>query len=193
LLLASSFSKAAADWSRDGRVLLYSSNDPKNLWDLWVLPFDADGKAQEPNAFLTTAASECCGQFSPDGRWIAYQSTLSGAWEIYVRPFPNRDAEWLISSSGGTQPRWSSDGKELFYVAPDSALMAVSVNANGEALRAGPPIRLFQPRICGYANPVSRQQFDVSSDNRFLVNVTIDDEASVPITLLLNWRPPGQK
>jgi Tol biopolymer transport system component len=189
LLLESAQNKCANSWSPDGRFLLYRSQEPKTGYDLWVLPLDGDKK---PFVFLSTPFEERTGEFSPDGKWVAYQSTESGRYEIYVRPFPGPGGQWQVSTSGGIQPRWRRDGRELYYIAPDGTLMAAAVAANGAAFEPGVPMALFRPRIWGGGtNTGSRQQYDVAADGRFLVNLTTGDESTAPITLLMNWRPPA--
>ena len=120
------------------------------------------------------------------------QSTESGQYEIYVRPFPGPGGQWQVSTSGGIQPRWRPDGRELYYVAPDGTLMAAGVAVRGAAFEPGIPVGLFQPRIWGGGTNNNRQQYDVADDGRFLVNVAIGDESTVPITLLMNWTPPAR-
>ena len=116
LLLATPQNKAPVDWSPDGRFVLYRSPGPMTGFDLWALPLDGDRK---PFPVVQTTFEERDGQFSPDGKWIAYQSNESGRVEIYVQPFPGTGRKERISTSGGTQVRWRRDGKELFYIALD--------------------------------------------------------------------------
>jgi hypothetical protein len=95
-----------------------------------------------------------------------------------------------VSTSGGIQARWSSDGRELYYIAPNGTLMAVPITMKGTALEPGTPVALFQTRIWGGgANATQGQQYDVAPDGRFLINVVTKDAAAAPITLLLNWKP----
>jgi dipeptidyl aminopeptidase/acylaminoacyl peptidase len=186
LLLDSPQDKAANSWSPDGRFLLYTNMDPKTGPDLSVLPLDGDRK---PFVFLSTRFDERVGQFSPDGRWVAYQSNESGRNEVYVRPFPGPGGQSQVSTSGGIQTRWRRDGQELYYIAPDGKLMAVPIAVKGGTLEPCVPVVLFQTRIWGGGtNTLSRQQYDVVPDDRFLINVTTED-ATNPITLLLNWKP----
>ena len=102
---------------------MYDERDPKTKYDLWVLRLDGDKK---PFPFLRTGFNENNGQFSPDGRWVAYRSDESGRDEIYVRSFSPDAADastgvkWMISNNGGTDPRWRGDGSELHYIAPDA-------------------------------------------------------------------------
>jgi Tol biopolymer transport system component len=167
--------------------LLFRSIDPQTGFDLWVLPFSGDKK---PFPFLKTAFDERNGRFSPDSKWIAYQSNESGRSEIYVQPFPGPGAKLQISANGGIQPRWNKNGKEIFYVSSDSHMMAAPVKLlpDGQALETGTPAALFPVRIFGGGVPDnSKQQYDVSSDGqRFLVNLDADEGAASPITLKLN-------
>jgi eukaryotic-like serine/threonine-protein kinase len=189
LLLESKQDKTAMSYSPDGRFLLYRTQDPKTGSDLWVLPLEGNRK---PFAFLNTPFDERSGVFSPDGKWIAYQSNESGRIEIYVRPFPGPGGQWQISTAGGIQPRWSHDGKELYYIAPDEKLMAAAIAVKAVALEPGVPVALFQTRIWGGGtNANNKQQYDVTADGRFLINITTEDDAASPITLLQNWRPPS--
>jgi Tol biopolymer transport system component len=113
-----------SDWSSDGRFLTYYRTDPKTGLDIWVLPLDGDRK---PFPLIQTEFNESQSQFSPDGRWVAYVSDETGGPQIYVQSFPKLTGKWQVSTDGGTQPRWRHDGKELFYLALDQQLMAVTV------------------------------------------------------------------
>src|ERR1700674_3868764 len=120
--------KLVTDWSRDGKYLLYSQNDPKTSLDLWALPLDGD---RRPAPVLQGPFFESGGQFSPDGKWIAYHSTESGRFEVYIRAFPSSAGKWQISNrGGGAIPRWRGDGKELFYMSSDFKMMAVTIRAS---------------------------------------------------------------
>ena len=133
--------KLPLDWSSDGRFLLFEAREPLGAKaKLWVLPLSGDRKAF---SLLQTPFSESLGAFSPDGRWIAYVSDESGRPEVYVQTFPVSTAKWRVSTNGGTQPRWRRDGKEIFYLASDSRLMAVAVSA-GASFEAGIPAALFE-------------------------------------------------
>ena len=168
--------KVPCDWSPDGRLLMYYVPDPKTGTDLWVLP---EG-TRVPFLFLRTSANELWGQFSPDGRWVAYQSNETGRYEIYVRPFAGQGGPLPISTAGGVYPRWSRDGKELYFIAPDAKMMAVSIRATATMLEAGAPATLFQTRrLGGGLNVIGRShQYDVARDGRFLINVDAEDSAS---------------
>lgn len=136
--------------------------------------------------FLATKTNETSGQISPDGRWVAYASDESGDWEIYVTSFPDAAGKWQVSRGGGTEPRWRSDGKEIFYIGPLGTLTSVPVNSEG-TLSTGSPSQLFQ--IHGRA-PISSTDlftYDVAKDgNRFLVNRYAKPEHVQPLTLVLD-------
>lgn len=106
----------STDWSPDGRHLLYEEHDPDTRWDLWVLPVSSDRK---PEPFVQTPSNEMQGQFSPDGRLVAYVSDETNRNEVYVQTFPASAHRWQVSTGGGSQPRWRRDGRELFYARLD--------------------------------------------------------------------------
>jgi Tol biopolymer transport system component len=183
-------------WSPDGRVLLYATQHPGTGPDLWAVPLAGERK---PFPVVQTPFEETTGQFSPDGRWVAYQSNESGPAQIYVRSFPGPGGQWQVSTTGGRQPRWRPDGKELFYVAPDARLMAVSIaaGADRQTLEAGAPVPLFRTRLASGSNipggVMSRPQYAVASDGRFLMNVAVEGATAPPITVVLNWDGPLKK
>ena len=136
-------------------------------------------------------ANERDGQFSPDGKWVAYQSNESGRQEIYVKRFPDGTDKTVVSSDGGAQVRWRGDGRELYYVALSGHLMAVPITVRADGrLESNTPSALFPTHI-GPAVPSSfHQQYAVSADGEtFFMNTVIDESTSTPITVLLNWRP----
>jgi hypothetical protein len=101
-------------------------------------------KPGEPKPFVNSVFNEGQPTFSPDGRWLAYMSDESGSNEVYVRPFPGPGGKWQISTGGGLYPKWSRDGKELFYRTGDSKIMVVSYTAFGDSFRADKP-QLWSP------------------------------------------------
>jgi len=161
-------------WTRDGRVLAFTENT-----DIWLLRIDA-GRKREP--FLRTPDKEFAAAFSPDGRWLAYQANDTKRDEIYVRPFPTGDGKWQVSTHGGVTPRWSTDGKELFYLADDTLMVA--------AITPGPTFQAAAPRpLFRHALP-----WNYDGDSRF--SVTPDGEhflmlqpagAPFQIQVTLNW------
>jgi len=166
--------------------LLYGELNPKTGRDLWVLPIT--GKDRRPRAVADTPFEERNGQFSPDGRWLAYETNESGVFQIVVQPFPEPAGKWQVSTNGGVQPRWRADGKELYFIAPDGKLMSVPTAVSGSSFEAGTPVALFQTRIAGGQAAAFRPQYSVSRDGRLLINQLVDT-AAPPITLILNWHP----
>ncbi len=121
--------------SRDGRYLIYSGPGESTDPDLFVVALEEGGK---PELFLGTRFEELDARFSPDGRWVAYQSDESGHEEIYVRPFPGPGGRWQVSSGGGVTPRWSPDGSRLFFLQA-AQLYEVDIRVEGDAVQAGRP------------------------------------------------------
>ncbi len=190
LLLATPNTKVPDQWSHDGRFLVYSELDSKTGWDVWVLPMTPDAAGnRKPVSFLRTPFNELYGQLSPDGRWMAYTSDESGQREVYVRPFPASDGIWRISTSGGEQPRWRADGKELFYVGLDSKMTAVTVQAGTTpkpALDVGAAVPLFETQI-GEGSGHVAFQYDVTADGKRFVIATNTASAASSLTVAVNW------
>ena len=189
ILFEDQTNKTPSGWSPDGRVVLY------------VLPGDdlmgVDVESRKSFPVAQTTANEGWGDFSPDGRFLAYQSNESGQFEIYVRTFPGAEGKWLVSNAGGTQPRWGRDGKELFYIAPDERLMAVSLRADktGRELDVATAVPLFRTNlVTASATGVltiaagPKQQYVVAADGRFLMIVPAAESATpAPISIVVNW------
>lgn len=182
ILLESDAEKHAMDWSRDGRFVLFSQIDPagETSRDIWVLPMQAERK---PYPLVQTPFREDYPHFSPNGRWVAYQSNESGRDEIYVTPFPGAGGKWEVSAGGGIQPIWSADGKELFYLSTDDRIMAFDVRERDSTIEFGTPQPLFQAPV--FAAPGWR--YDAAADGqRFLVLVS-KEEGPAPVTLVVHW------
>ena len=166
------------DWSRDGKYILYTQDT-----DLWFVTLPE----LKSSLFLKAPSVLRNGQFSPDGKWVAYSSNESGKWEIYVTSFPEPRGKWQVSAGGGEQPRWRGDGKELFYISSDGKIMAAPVTT-GANFDASTPVALFQvtPR-----QPVPIYDlfvYDVSRDGqRFLINTELKQAGSAPMSIVLNW------
>src|SRR5262249_51087353 len=125
-----------SDISPDGHFAVFTKVDPVTGQDLWLLPLAGD---KTPKPYLMTNQNEFDARFSPDGRWVAYVSSESGEFEVYVQSFPNLGRAKRISVNGGDCPIWRKDGKELHYIALDHKLMAVAVNGAGPLFQASPP------------------------------------------------------
>ena len=144
-----------------------------------------------PLVIVNTPFEERNGQFSPDGRWVAYTTNESGRFEVVVQSFPKPTGKWQVSTGGGMQPRWPADGRELYFIAPDGKLMAASVTTSGATFTAATPVALFQTRIRGGRTGVTNKAlYAVSPDGRFLILESVEEAGLPPITLLLNWKPP---
>jgi Tol biopolymer transport system component len=188
LLRSDLMRKLPYDWSSDGRYLLYGLRDPRTKGDLWVLPMTGDRK---PFALANTAFDETNGQFSPDMRWVAYQSDESGATEIHVQPFPpgaGGGGNVMVSIGGGYQPRWRrKDGKELFYFTGDGKLMVVDV-APGSILKMSVPRVLFSPPIWAGGSAMEVHRWDVTADGQRFLIPTLTQGTAAPFTVVLNWQ-----
>lgn len=172
-------------WSHDGKYLLLSLESGTTYSpSLYVVPMEGDRK---PTPYFESAFSVNQAQFSPDDRWVAYVSDESGSNEVYVRRFPDSGERIRISNSGGYWPRWSRDGRELFYVETGSAkLMSVKLRY-GKTLEADVPETLFDtrlPRVTG-----SAARYDVMPDGRRFVMVRDPETLRPdPLKVILNWQ-----
>ena len=186
LVLHTDHEKWPDDWSHDGRYVIYEERT--NQDDLWVLPLAGDRK---PVALTRTQFSENHPQFSPDDRWIAYQSNQSGRWEVYIQPFisnsigdPTLGAIYQVSRGGGQRPVWRADGKELVYLASDGRVVAVDVTTSPR-LQTGTTRLLFQSS----ASSANLPRLQISGDGqRFLLRSLVADGGSGAITVVLNWQ-----
>ena len=178
-----------SDWSRDGRFFAYSQFDTETHFDIWVLPLTDDGK---PFPFLRTQFNEVTMKFAPDGRWVAFASDASGRLEVYLRSFPEGGDEVRVSASGGSEPQWRHDGKELFYFSGDGQLMAVPV-VTGKTITVGKPVALFDLKAVGVFDigPIKSGLFpifDPSPDGQRFVTIVGGNRAALPITVVLDWK-----
>lgn len=148
---------------------------------------------RQVQTLLQGAYSHRNGVVSPDGHWMAYEADSAGPgrFEIYVRPFPAVErGQWLVSAGGGTRPVWTRDGRELFYVAPDGALMMVSVDPRGATWSASRPERLLVPGYYTLAGGDFSTSYDVSRDGQRFLMVKSDDDArptDARIVVVRNW------
>jgi len=173
-----------SDWSRDGKYILYCRGS-----DLGLLTYPE----LKSSIFLKAPSVLRNGQFSPDGKWVAYASNESGKWEIYVTSFPDARGKWQISSGGGEQPRWRGDGKELFYLSLDGKMMAAPVTT-GAHFDAGTPVALFQSTPRQPVLVYDLFVYDVSRDGeRFLINTQVKQGESAPMSVVLNWTAKLEK
>ena len=167
---------------------MFRENNPDTSFDILALKLS---DLQTPIPVLRTPAGERDAQFSPDAKWIAYESNSTGVSEIFIHPFPGPGREQLISKHGGAQVRWRRDRKELFYIALDGQMISVPIRfASDGTLNPGEAEPLFMTRVGGVVQSAQKQQYVVSDDGRkFLMSVVVADAPS-PINLILNWPLP---
>jgi Tol biopolymer transport system component len=170
-------------WSLDGKLLLCTMQSilsGASGSKLLLIPVSGG----DPVVFVPSQSGETNGQISADGKWAAYASNESGAWEIYVTTFPGGVGKWQVSRGGGSEPRWRGDGKEIFYLGPTGMLMAVPVNS-GESFSSGTPAPLFQVRARAPISSTDLFTYDVTKDGqRFLVNQYVKPEHVAPLTIV---------
>ena len=187
LLLRSNDDKRALGWSRDGRFLLYATSKNLGTEQMWVLPMKGE---PNPIPFTHSRFDETDGKFSPDGRWVAYESNETGKYEIYVREFPGSanvaetGGKWMVSKDGGEFPMWRADGKELAYIGLDKTIvMALTVNTE-RTFEPGPPRELLKI-------PADRGNFSrvapTPDFKRFLMPVAVEKKVPQSFTVMFNW------
>ena len=188
-----------SDWSRAGR-LIYTAIDPKTRADIWSAPIEG-GKVDEKAAvkILGTDAIESQGQVSPDGKWLAYVSTETGIYAVYLRAFPTGSQVWKVAVDRSLEPRWRADGKELYFKvwrSPLGTFMTVTVDADERGgLRVGVPQRLFDARV--YTSVIQNNVFSYSphpDGQRLLVDV-LSETGEPTVNVITHWQQAvgGQK
>ena len=194
LLYADEMDKTPSSWSPDGQTLLYQATSPTSSLDVFTVSMT--GRANDPRkptAFLSAPYNERAASFSPDGRWVLYNSDESSTYEVYVAPFAAAQSRPIgkrqVSMTGTTglgtmAARWGADGREIFYVAGDGRMIATEVTATASTFAVGTTRQMF-PVLADVA-----PAFDVSADGqRFLVEAPRDQTTVPPITLVQNWLP----
>lgn len=178
-------------WHPSGRLLAFQETRPQTGPDLLILPVGGDEasgwKPGTPTVFLSGPFTERWPRFSPDGRWLAYESNESGAFEIYVRPFPGPGGKWQISTGGGTTAVWSRARHELLYRAPDGRIMVVSYTATGDALQAEKPRVWSETPV--QLRPSIGANFDLHPDGERVAMAPVTEAATGPthVTLIFNF------
>jgi eukaryotic-like serine/threonine-protein kinase len=176
------FAAYPLSWSPDGRLIAYHEENTSTGHDLWIR--SADG-TRVP--FRTTPFSEIDATFSPDGRALAYASNESGRFEVYVEPFPSRKPPRTVSTGGGCQPRWSRDGRALYYRALDGrALFQVAVTSE-PSFESGRPALLFEGAFERFREAGTAAPYDVAADGRRFVFIGIQEERPPQIHILSGW------
>jgi Tol biopolymer transport system component len=182
LLLATDEDKFVNDWSRDGKTIAFhTTGNAKTKADLWLLPLAGDRK---PVPFLRTEFRELNGTFSPDGRWIAYQSDETAQFQVYVRALDGSAGKWQISIDGGGGPTWSADGKTIFFQSASRQLMAASVRI----VNSTPVVDSIRTMFDFDAHGVIGFLTDMSRDGKRCLAIVGESRQTVPpITMVVNW------
>jgi len=175
--------KFVNDWSRDGRYILFQQMErqSKTGWDICVL----DVQKKTAASVIQTQFNETGAIFSPDGKWIAWASEVSGRNELYAQPFPGPGAKLQISISGGSEPQWSDDGKQIFFRGGDDTMCRTDVETV-PTFRVSNPVALF-PLRARWLNIGGRQWQVMGDGQRFLLDELIPENAPAPITVIMNW------
>jgi Tol biopolymer transport system component len=180
LMLGSDVEKNVEYWSPVGKLLLFNVLPGSGTRQVWALPLEGEGKSY---AVLSGPADISSSPLSPDGKFIAYHSSESRRYDIFIQNFPPAGDRWPISTAGGMGPQWRRDGKELFYV-EGSRLMAVDIKVDGSRLEPGTPHLLFEAPFM----TVGRNAYVPSLDGqRFLAILQVQQTSGLSITVELNW------
>ena len=173
-----------SDWSADGAWVAYSASTTKTGFDVWALPITGDRK---PVLVAQSPFNEMQGVISPDSHWIAYASDQSGRYEVYVQAFPVGKETWTISKDGGSQPRWSRQGRELMYLRPDGMLMSAATQV-GQTFAHSPATALFKTALPTVVNPYRWGYVPSADGERILLAVPEQGSAKPAITVVTNWQ-----
>ena len=148
-----------------------------------MLPLTGD---RTPHEILSGSYHKNQLHFSPDGRWLAYDSDETGRWEVYIASLPELKRKRQVSSNGGGQPQWRRDGRELFYLALDGKLMSVQVRGGSE-IETGLPQELFQAQLASGDVDPGYQQYGLTGDGQRFLMPEVKDSRPDPINLVFNW------
>jgi Tol biopolymer transport system component len=182
LLVTDNHAPNPTGWTPDGKTIVFGNSAGAGAGSsVFGLPLAGERK---PFPMLPGAISPGGASVSPDGRWLAYTSFESQRSEVYAIPYPGPGGKVQISANGGSQNRWRSDGKEIYYIGLDGRMMTAEVNATGASLEVGRIEALFGGLLAG-PNSIS---YDVApGGQRFLVSFQIQQPAPQPLTLVQNW------
>ena len=182
-LLEAEGQKLAADWSPDGRYILYFDREPQGERRVGLSALPLFGDRKPLTVLERTRRQGVTARFSPDGNWIAYSVDDSGRDEVFVTDFPKSTERWQVSTQGGTQPNWRRDGRELFYAAPDGKLMSVEIGS-GRTFQAGSPKALFETLPPWMAGP---DFYEFAADGQKLLMNLPPNQSTPPLSLIVNW------
>jgi Tol biopolymer transport system component len=184
VLVATPLAEYVEDWSKDGAYLAYGAATTLGgtVQEVRILPLGGERKS------FSLVRSEFPvdePHFSFDTKWVAYESVETGTWQVIVVSFPDGGQKRQISTTGGSQPRWRRDGRELYYLALDGKMMAVDITTSGQKIDSSTPRVLFDS---GLTVDPQRDQYAVTPDGqRFLILKAVADAAPTPITVVVNW------
>jgi hypothetical protein len=150
-----------------------------------LLAYSLEGSQKPVLVYEPAAGAVDQAAFAPDGKWIAFRSSESGQSQVYVIPFPPTGTKWQVSGSGGVQPQWRRDGRELFFLAPDGTMMAVDVRTDVSFV-PGTPRALFQTKL---VSPDARPYVVTGDGQRFVVTVSAGPAQASAIQVISDW--PG--
>jgi len=174
----------AGSWLPDGKFLAFTQSNPHTGSDIMILPMDGSESSgwipREPKILLNGPHEERSPAFSPDGRWLAYSSNESGDYEVYVQAFPGTGARWQISTTDGQHPKWSRNGKELFYCTQDGKIMVVAYTVSGDSFVAERP-KLWSTQSLNLMNLGALSTFDLHPDGRRFAVVKAPGPADAPL------------
>lgn len=180
VIFESTQEKNLEDWSPDGNYLLFNTRVTGQPLEIWALPLSGDRKP-----FRAASGKDNCeqGQFSPDGKWVAYRSYETGTPQVFVQEFPPLGGKWQISNGEGSDPQWRRDGKELFYM-NSGKLMAVDIKTRGRQFEAGVPHQLFEVKPWRSG----RNAYAVTADGeKFLINIARAEKSAAAFVVVTNW------
>jgi len=191
VLTQSSNQQTPWSFTPDGKQLAFVEIDPVTGADIWTVPVETGPsrlRAGKPEEYLRTPSHERTPMFSPDGRWLAYMSNESGAYQVYVQAFPHKGSKWRVSTDRGSSPAWSRTGSELFFwgIGRKGALMVASYRARGDRFRPDEP-RVYSKTIVGFG---STRSYDPGPDEKQVVGLAAADSAQGAhdrVVFLLNF------
>jgi serine/threonine-protein kinase len=169
-------------WAPDGRTLVYGQGGAGRKYSIWILPAPGSTRETKPRLFSRSSFNETGPVLSPDGKWIAYSSDESGKYEVVVEPFPGPGAKLQVSTHGGWIAGWARNGRELYYVDPDTREMMVVETQTGPAFHAGQPKAMFKmpdssiPSINAVIFDVSPDQEAAKADSTLIVTTNWFDD-----------------
>ena len=164
-----------AGWRKPGKR--------QRLGHLDALPMFGDHK---PFPYIAGSGDQAFAKFSPDGKWVAYVSSETGLWEVYVAPFPWTGAKWQISNGGGTVPFWRGDGKEIVYQAMGSPFhWSAQVEGHGTSFSVGEVHTLFESDAL--SPNTAAAQYAITPDAQRFLEITTGDAGKLPLTVVQNW------